>query len=122
MSRTYFTFYIAFLFITILSCKSNTPNTNEPVSPQNKARTWGGEMIRIKNDNMKQVISFEREKANDKVITIVNFSNAPAKATLETQYDKRTYRELFTNKDYTFTGNDRFDLAPWSYLVLVKRL
>lgn len=80
----------------------------------------GGEMVRLKNDKMKQVISFVREKDNDKVITAVNLSNEPANTTVETLYDKGRYRELFTGKEYTLTGTDSFDLAPWSYLVLVK--
>jgi glycosidase len=82
---------------------------------------WGGEMVRIKNNNMKQVISFVREKNNHKVITIVNLSNDAVQPSFETQFDKGTYKELFTDKEYTLTGNDRFQLAPWGYLVLVKK-
>lgn len=82
--------------------------------------TSGGEMIRIKNDKMKQVVSFVREKGNDKVITIVNLSGTPANTHFETEHDKGTYRELFTDKNYTLTGDDSFDVAPWNYLVLVK--
>lgn len=81
---------------------------------------WGGEMVRIKNDKMQQVISFVREKNNSKVITVVNLSNEHVKTNLETQYDKGNYRELFTNKEYTLTENLSLDLAPWSYYVLVK--
>ena len=80
----------------------------------------GGEMVRIKNDKMKQVISFVREKNTDKVITIVNLSSEPVSTNLATQYDKGNYQELFTGKNYSLTGNDIFDLAPWSYVVLVK--
>lgn len=81
---------------------------------------WGGDMLRITNDKMKQVISFVREKNKDKVITIVNLSNDHAEANLQTQFDKGNYTDLFSEKIYTLNGNDSFSLAPWSYLVLVK--
>ncbi|HSN61788.1 MAG TPA: alpha-amylase family glycosyl hydrolase, partial [Ferruginibacter sp.] len=83
---------------------------------------WGGEMVRINNDKMKQVISFAREKNNDKVVTIVNLSNENVAVNLNTQYDKGTFRELFTNKLFTLTGKDSLQLAPWGYMVLVKQL
>lgn len=82
--------------------------------------TYGGEMIRIRNDKMNQVVSFVREKDGDKVITIVNLSARAAETHFETQYDIGTYRELFTGKNYTLSGNDSFRIAPWSYMVLVK--
>ncbi|ANE53585.1 alpha-amlyase [Flavisolibacter tropicus] len=82
---------------------------------------WGGEMDRIKNDQMSKVISFSREKNNDKVITVVNLSNQQTPVKLESQYHKGTYTELFSGVEYAFTDSTRFDLAPWSYLVMVKQ-
>ena len=82
---------------------------------------WGGEMERIKNNLMSQVISFIREKDGDKVITIVNLSDSEANVTLQTGYDKGDYTEVFTNNTFTLKGNgDRFTMPPWSYEVLVK--
>ncbi len=81
---------------------------------------WGGEMVRINNDKMGQVLSFVREKNGDKVMAIVNLSDNAVKTTLETQYDQGAYRELFSNKDYALSGNDSFELKAWDYLVLVK--
>lgn len=82
---------------------------------------WGGEMVRIKNDKQRQVISFVREKNNDKVITMVNLSNEPVQVKPETENDKGSYQELFTGKPFQLTGSDRFDLAPWHFIVLVKK-
>ncbi|HEV7620573.1 MAG TPA: alpha-amylase family glycosyl hydrolase [Flavisolibacter sp.] len=81
---------------------------------------WGGEMERIKNDNMKQVIAFAREKNGDKVITIVNLSDKAVSVKLDTQYDKGAYTELFTNAKVALKGDDKLSLQPWSYMVLVK--
>ena len=83
--------------------------------------SWGGEMERIKNDHMQQVISFIREKNNDKIITIVNMSDSDANVILQTGYDKGDYTELFSGITLTLKGmGDRFTLPPWGYKILVK--
>lgn len=82
---------------------------------------WGGEVVRIKNDKMKQVISFVREKKGDKVICIVNLSDQPAKTGFEFIRDRGNYTELFSGTKITLEGKDTFDLKPWSYMVLYGR-
>lgn len=81
---------------------------------------WGGEMDRIKNDRMSQVISFVREKNGNKVITIVNLSDKEVTATFQTQYDKGNYTELFTNTAVSLEGNDEMTLPAWGYKVLTN--
>ncbi len=81
---------------------------------------WGGEMVRIFNDKPGQVISFSREKNNDKVIAIINFSAKPLEVILNSKHQAGSYTELFANTAYTLKGNDQFSLEPWSYRVLVK--
>ena len=81
---------------------------------------WGGEMVRIYNDKMNQVISFAREKNGDRVLPIINFSDKEVSVILHSKYYTGTYTELFTNKAYTLKGEDSFTLKPWDYLVLVQ--
>ncbi|TAJ11719.1 alpha-amlyase [Marinilabiliaceae bacterium JC017] len=81
---------------------------------------WGGTMERIKNDQMKKVIAFSRQKNDDKVITIVNLSDDNINAKLDSEYHKGIYRDLFSNKEYTLKGKDQFEMNAWSYLVLIK--
>ncbi|MBK8721087.1 MAG: alpha-glucosidase C-terminal domain-containing protein [Saprospiraceae bacterium] len=80
---------------------------------------WGGEMVRIYSDKMDEVISFSREKNNNIVIQIINFTKKPVKVRLNTKYYKGTYKNWFTNKMITLNGEDTMDLAPWEYVVLV---
>ena len=80
---------------------------------------WGGEMVRIYSDKMDEVISFSREKNNNIVIPIINFTKKPVKVKLNTKYYKGTYKNWFTNKLITLNGEDTMDLAPWEYVVLV---
>ncbi len=81
---------------------------------------YGGEMIRVVNDHQDQVISFYREKNNDAVLPILNFSDKTVEVNLDTKYYKGTYKELFTDKIYQISDKTSLKLAPWSYLVLVK--
>ncbi len=81
---------------------------------------YGGEMIRVVNDQQDQVISFYREKNNDAVFPILNFSDKTVEVNLDTNYYKGTYQELFTGKNYKITEKTSLQLEPWSYLVLVK--
>lgn len=80
----------------------------------------GGQMIRIFNDKMDQVISFSRTKDNDQVIPIMNFSGKPVIVQLDSKYQKGDYTDYFTNKKIRLKGDDVFEMKPWEYLVLVK--
>jgi len=81
---------------------------------------WGGEMVRIFNDKPNEVISFAREKNEDKIISVINFSDNPVTVKLNSKFQKGNYTDWFTNTAYEIKGDDVFTLQPWGYLVLVK--
>lgn len=81
---------------------------------------YGGVMVRIFNDKMDQVVSFSRTMDEDRIVTIINYSDRPASVKLDSKYQKGNYTELFSNKKIGLNGADSFDLKPWEYLVLVK--
>ncbi|MEO5998492.1 MAG: alpha-amylase family glycosyl hydrolase [Chitinophagaceae bacterium] len=81
---------------------------------------WGGEMVQIFNDKPTQVISFSREKNNNKVISIINFSDKNVTVTLHSKHQGGVYKNLFTETVYTLKDDEEVTLAPWCYLVLVK--
>lgn len=39
---------------------------------------------------------------------------------LNSKYEKGTYKELFSRQVYNLKGDDSLTLQPWNYLVLVK--
>jgi glycosidase len=80
----------------------------------------GGPMVRIYNNKMDKIVSFSREKKNDKIIPIINFSDEKVTVILNSKYEQGTYKDLFSGQTYTFKGNDAVTLNPWGYLVLVK--
>jgi cyclomaltodextrinase / maltogenic alpha-amylase / neopullulanase len=81
---------------------------------------YGGEMIRIFNDKMDQVISFYREKNGDKVLPVFNFSDQAVRVKLKSKNFTGTYTELFSGKDYKITASQLLTLKPWGYLVLTQ--
>jgi cyclomaltodextrinase / maltogenic alpha-amylase / neopullulanase len=81
---------------------------------------WGGDMIRVYNDKLDQVISFSREKNEDKVLVVLNFSDQPVNVKLESKYHQGKYKEWFTHKEIELIGNDKLDLDKWGYMVLVR--
>ena len=81
---------------------------------------YGGEMVRITNDKMDKVISFHREKNNDAVLPIFNFSNEELTVTLDSKYFQGNYTELFSKEKIQVKESYTVSLKPWDYKVLVK--
>ena len=79
---------------------------------------WGGEMVRITNNQMKNAISFVREKNGDKVLTFMNLSKEKITVTFDTEYDRGHYTNLFTGKPMQLPEKLVLTMEPWEYLVL----
>ncbi|RYZ20821.1 MAG: alpha-amlyase [Chitinophagaceae bacterium] len=79
---------------------------------------WGGPMVRIRNDRMGQVLSFIREKGNDKVLVVVNLSGSAVDVKLDTRFDQGNYTDAFSGTTVTVAPEHRLQLAPWSWRVL----
>ena len=56
---------------------------------------FGGEIVRIMNDKMDQVISFVREKNGHKVLVFINLSKESVVVQFDTSFDKGSYFNLF---------------------------
>lgn len=81
---------------------------------------WGGEMIRLDTDKPNQIVAFWRQKNENRVVPVLNFSNKPVQVKLMSTLINGTYTELFSGKSITLKGNDLITLAPWEHLVLYK--
>ena len=79
---------------------------------------YGGEMVRIMNDKMDQIISFVREKNGDKVITLINLSREKVQVSFDTSYDAGTYINLFSGKPQQISKKMTCTMEAWEYLVL----
>ncbi|MDQ1096860.1 alpha-glucosidase C-terminal domain-containing protein [Chryseobacterium camelliae] len=80
--------------------------------------SYGGEMVRIMNDKMDQVISFVREKNGDKVLIFMNLSKDSVMVQFDTSFDTGHYTSLFTGQPHTVPETMVMNMAPWEYVIL----
>jgi len=80
----------------------------------------GARMERIMNDKPDQVISFDRERNENKVIVIINYNIDAVTVRLQTDYHTGGYTEIFSGEAVKLQGDDIFILDPWEYFVLEK--
>lgn len=81
---------------------------------------FGGEMIRISNDKMDQIIAFSREKNGDKVLTFINLSKENVQVTFDTSLDSGTYTNLFSNRYEKVSNELTLSMKPWEYYILYR--
>lgn len=86
---------------------------------------WNGEsgaqMVQVPNNLPKQIFSFVRSNSKDKVFVALNLSDQPARATFSKTLHHGAYRDFATGAKVEVGAATRFDMAPWSYRVLVKQ-
>ena len=78
----------------------------------------GGEIVRIMNDRMDQVVSFVREKNGDKVLTFINLSKESLIVQFDTFFDTGIYTDLFTTKQQIVSETMILNMNSWEYIVL----
>jgi glycosidase len=90
---------------------------------QNKA-LWngeaGGEPRIIDNTNEKAVVSYLREKAENRVVVVLNLTGEPQEVSLKGNDYVGDYTNVFANRSQTLTEDMVFQLNPWDYLVLSR--
>lgn len=80
---------------------------------------WGGPMVQVFHDQPQSVIAFSRQKDEDKIISMFNFSEQPVEVTVAAKYHQGNFTELFSEESREFTGDETFTLEPWGYKVWV---
>ena len=81
---------------------------------------WGATMLQVPNSAPKQVFSFVRQNAADKVFAVFNLSGQPAQATFTASLHVGDYRDFGSGEKVRIDSGSRLDLAPWSYRIFVK--
>lgn len=81
---------------------------------------YGGEVVRIHSSNDEAVFAFVREKNEDKVFVILNFSNEEQKVSLPSGPAPGVYTEVFTGEETTVRSGQQFTLPGWGYRVYSK--
>ncbi|MFM7433315.1 MAG: alpha-amylase family glycosyl hydrolase [Gammaproteobacteria bacterium] len=79
---------------------------------------WGARMIRTANDSPRQVLSFVRENAANKILALFNFSAETRRVRLSEALAYDAYQNAFTAEQVAVTAEQPLEIAPWGYLVL----
>lgn len=80
----------------------------------------GGEMVRIPSDQDQFIYAFSREMNEDKVIVLLNLSDASSEVTFTGEVLVGSYTELFSKDRREFQDQFVANMGPWEYLVYVK--
>jgi hypothetical protein len=81
---------------------------------------WGATMEQVPNSAPKQVFSFVRQNARDKVFAVFNLSAQPVHAGFRDDLHVGRYRDFSSGETVRVDGATQFEMAPWSYKILIK--
>ncbi|TFW28829.1 alpha-amylase family glycosyl hydrolase [Duganella callida] len=81
---------------------------------------WGATMEQVPNSLPKQVFSFVRQNARDKVFAVFNLSAQPVQASFRDDLHFGRYRDFSTGAVLQIDAQTRFQMAPWSYKIMIK--
>ena len=80
----------------------------------------GGEVVWVSDVKKGSYCAFTREKNGDKVLCILNLSNADQEIVLNGASVPGKYHNIFTDKSTRFKNGCKVTLAPWGYQVFEK--
>lgn len=80
---------------------------------------YGGEYIRVEINNEDKVIAIFRQKDNNKVLGLFNFTDTPVEdIKLKGEMHLGDYISLQSGEKVAIDRNTVFDLAPWEYKIM----
>jgi hypothetical protein len=75
----------------------------------------GGQLQRVTTTNNPAIFAYTREKENDKVFAILNFTNKEQKFIMQGNLYPGTYRDVFEDDTVSFNENTEVTLPAWGY-------
>ncbi len=91
---------------------------------ENNPALWHGKdgatMVRVKNNHANEVLSFIREKDDNKVFAVFNFSGKKQQLTFEGDFHTGTYKDL-EGHDVAVSEETTIELSPWAYRVMISK-
>lgn len=82
---------------------------------------WGGRLKTLNTSHPEQVVAFTREKDENRVMGIFNFSSEPVTFTiLGTNRHVGTYRRFTSRDKIEITAGQSFTLGAWKYEIFVE--
>ncbi len=81
---------------------------------------WGGSFSTFTTEGSDDVYAYVREKDDNRVITIINFSDKPVSFTVTDSSLYGEYIDPFTGESVALDENISLDLSGWGYFVVSK--
>ena len=103
--------------LTAFYTKLNTLKSDNPALYNG---AWGGSFETITIQDTKNVYAYKREKEDNVVLTIINFSDEMVSFKIDNTLVYGVYTDLFTGDQITVDADSTFDLGNWGYIVLTK--
>lgn len=103
--------------LTAFYTKLNTLKSDNPALYNG---AWGGSFETITIQDTKNVYAYKREKEDNVVLTIINFSDQMVSFKIDNTLVYGVYTDLFTGDQITVDADSTFDLGNWGYIVLTK--
>lgn len=88
--------------------------------PALHAAPWGARMIPVVNDSKMKVLTFVRQKGEDKVLAMFNMSSAAQSFSMTDGPTPGSYTDFADGSAVKLAEGDKITLAPWSYRVLAS--
>jgi len=83
--------------------------------------TSGGDITRLKTSDDKNIFAFIREKDDDKIIAIFNFSDQSHTINIKNKNLEGRYVNPLTDSEIDLSGKETFTLDKWNFLLLAKK-
>ena len=77
-------------------------------------------MIPVPNNQPQAVLSFVRQKEQDKIFVVLNFSPSQQTVAFQHEIQLGDYKELFTGELENIEKGSVVDIEPFAYRVYVK--
>lgn len=77
-------------------------------------------MIPVPNNQPQAVLSFVRQKEQDKVFVVLNFSGQKQSVSFLHEIQLGDYKELFSGEVKTIEAATTVDIEPFGYRIYVK--
>jgi len=85
---------------------------------------WNGEfgatMQQVPNNAPKNLFSFVRQNAKDKVFAVFNFSAQRQQARFNNALQHGNYHDFSSGENIRIDANTSFEMAPWSYRIFIQ--
>jgi glycosidase len=81
---------------------------------------WGARMVKLDNDQPKQLFSWIRSQEGNVVVGLFNLSARPVTAKLSDAHAAGSYTAFGSGESVTLNGNDTVTLPAWGFRLLVS--